>query len=82
MKAQARDAVAFMSIPSPLASNLLRVSSPREACIEYLVLHIPEVDLPPRFLPEMNSSNPFITSMHSGQEDIKKRWIEERARGP
>ena len=79
MKAQARDAVAFMSIPSPLASNLLRVSSPREACIEYLVLHIPEVDLPPRFLPEKNSSNPFITSMHSGQEDIKKRWIEERA---
>ena len=79
MKAQARDAVAFLSSPSPLASNLLRVASPLEACIEYLVLHIPEVDLPPRFLPEKNSSNPFITSMHAGQEDIKKRWIEERA---
>ena len=79
MKSQARDAVAFLSIPSTLASNLLRVASPLEACIEYLVLHIPEVDLPPRFLPEKNSSNPFITSIHAGQEDIKKRWIEERA---
>ncbi len=79
MKAQARDAVAFLSNPSPLTSSLLRVASPLEACIEYLVLHIPEVDLPPRFLPEKNSSNPFITSIHAGQEDIKKRWIEERA---
>ncbi|KAH8992445.1 P-loop containing nucleoside triphosphate hydrolase protein [Lactarius akahatsu] len=79
VKAQARDAVVFLSNPSPLASNLLRVASPLEACIEYLVLHIPEVDLPPRFLPEKNSSDPFITSIHTGQEDIKKRWIEERA---
>ncbi|KAH9008329.1 P-loop containing nucleoside triphosphate hydrolase protein [Lactarius hengduanensis] len=79
VKTQARDAVTFLSNPSPLASNLLRVASPLEACIEYLVLHIPEVDLPPRFLPEKNSSNPFITSIHAGQEDIKKRWIEERA---
>jgi ATP-dependent RNA helicase DHX57 len=69
----------FFQSPSPLASNLLRVASPLEACIEYLVLHIPEVDLPTRFLPENNSSNPFITSIHAGQEDIKKRWIEERA---
>ncbi|KAH9178563.1 P-loop containing nucleoside triphosphate hydrolase protein [Lactarius sanguifluus] len=79
VKAQARDAVAFLSNPSPLASNLLRVASPLEACIEYLVLHIPEVDLPPRFLPEKNSSDPFVTSIHAGREDIKKRWIEERA---
>jgi ATP-dependent RNA helicase DHX57 len=43
------------------------------------VLHIPEVDLPQRFLPENNSSNPFVTSIHEGQEDIKKRWTEERA---
>ncbi|KAI0275281.1 P-loop containing nucleoside triphosphate hydrolase protein [Gloeopeniophorella convolvens] len=79
MKAQARNAVVFLSKPSPLASNLLRAASPLEACIEYLVLHIPEVDLPPRFLPEHNSSNPFVTSIHGGQDDIKKRWIEERA---
>src|ERR1700761_643898 len=78
-KTQARDAVTFLSKPSLLASNLLLAASPLEACIEYLVLHIPEVDLPKRFLPENNSSNPFVTSMHEGQEDIKKRWIEERA---
>jgi hypothetical protein len=78
-KTQARDAVTFLTKPSLLASNLLRAASPLEACIEYLVLHIPEVDLPQRFLPENNSSNPFVTSIHEGQEDIKKRWIEERA---
>lgn len=78
-KSQARDAIAFLSEPSPLVSNLLRASSPLEASIEYLVLHIPEVDLPQRFLPENNSSNPFVTRIHEGQEDIKKRWIEERA---
>lgn len=78
-KTQARDAVAFLTKPSLLTSNLLRAASPLEACIEYLVLHIPEVDLPRRFLPENNSSNPFVTSIHEGQEDIKKRWIEERA---
>jgi ATP-dependent RNA helicase DHX57 len=78
-KSQARDAITFLSKPSLLASNLLRAASPLEACIEYLVLHIPEVDLPQRFLPENNSSNPFVTSIHEGQEDIKKRWTEERA---
>jgi ATP-dependent RNA helicase DHX57 len=79
LKSQARDAITFLSKPSLLASNLLRAASPVEACIEYLVLHIPEVDLPQRFLPDNNSSNPFVTSIHEGQEDIKKRWIEERA---
>ena len=78
-KSRARDAIAFLSEPSPLTSNLLGAASPLEACIEYLVLHTPEVDLPQRFLPENNSSNPFVTSIHEGQEDIKKRWIEERA---
>lgn len=78
-RSQARDAITFLSKPSLLASNFLRAASPLEACIEYLVLHIPEVDLPQRFLPENNSSNPFVTSIHEGQEDIKKRWIEERA---
>lgn len=53
--------------------------SPLEASIAYLVLHLPECDLPERFLPSNNSSNPFITSAHSGQDDLKKRWIEEKA---
>src|SRR5882757_4496534 len=69
-KTQARDATTFLSKPSLLASNLLRAASPLEACIEYLVLHLPEVDLPKRFLPENNSSSPFVTSIHEGQEDI------------
>ncbi|KAH9965151.1 hypothetical protein BGW80DRAFT_1462675 [Lactifluus volemus] len=53
--------------------------SPLEACIEYLVLHVPEVDLPPAFPPENNSSNPLVTGIHGGQEDIKKRWVKDRA---
>lgn len=62
-----------------MTSNLLVSLSPLEACIEYLVLHLPECDLPERFLPSNNSSNPFITSVHSGTDDLKKRWVEDKA---
>ena len=77
--AQSRSAVTFLSEPSALTSNLLGSLSPLEASIEYLVLHVPECDLPERFLPSSNSSNPFITSTHSGTDDLKKRWIEDKA---
>ncbi|RDB29375.1 hypothetical protein Hypma_015909 [Hypsizygus marmoreus] len=77
--AQCRDAINFLSQPSPLTSSLLESSSPLQACIEYLVLHIPECDLPQRFLPSNNSSNPFITSAHSGTDDLKRRWVEDKA---
>lgn len=30
-------------------------------------------------LPDNNSSNPFITSTHSGTSNLKTRWIEDRA---
>lgn len=30
-------------------------------------------------MPSNNSSNPFITSTHSGTDDLKKRWIEDKA---
>ena len=43
------------------------------------MLHIPESDLPARFLPENNSSKAFISSAHAGAEDILQRWAEERA---
>ncbi|KAG6873855.1 hypothetical protein C0995_010467 [Termitomyces sp. Mi166 len=76
---QARKAVSFLSQPSRLASILLDSANPLEACIEYLVLSLPECDLPQRFLPTMNSSNAFITSAHSGTDDLKKRWIEDKA---
>jgi ATP-dependent RNA helicase DHX57 len=75
---QSRKAVEFLSNASPFTSNLLSTLSPLEACIEYLVLHVPECDLPQRFMPSINSSNPFITGAHSGTADLKKRWLEER----
>lgn len=78
-KAQIRNATEFLSQSSALSSKLLSSLSPLEACIEYLILHIPECDLPQRFLPSNNSSNPFITSAHAGEHDLKRRWIEEKA---
>ena len=45
------------------------------------MLHVPEADLPPRFLPENNSSQGFVSSAHAGAEDILRRWAEERATG-
>jgi ATP-dependent RNA helicase DHX57 len=44
-----------------------------------VILHVPECDLPQRMLPDDNSSNSFIVSAHHGNENIKKRWIEDRA---
>ncbi|OSX67177.1 hypothetical protein POSPLADRAFT_1128023 [Postia placenta MAD-698-R-SB12] len=78
-QAQARNAVAALSQPSALAQNLLRAQPPLQACIEFLILQIPECDLPPRFLPSMNTYNPFVMSAHAGTDDLKKRWMEERA---
>lgn len=40
---------------------------------------MPECDLPQRFLPSHNSSNPFVTSAHSGSEDLRRRWLEDKA---
>jgi len=77
--AQARDAVCFLSQPSPLTSNLLESLPSLEAAVEYLTLNVPECDLPQRFLPSINSSDPFITSTHSGTDDLKRRWIEDKA---
>ncbi|KAL0951656.1 hypothetical protein HGRIS_008336 [Hohenbuehelia grisea] len=76
---QIRKAIEFLSQPSALADNLLSTLTHLEASIEYLLLHLPECDLPKRFLPSNNSSNPFITSAHAGTTDLKKRWIEEKA---
>ena len=78
-KAQLRNATDFLSQNTALSSKLLSFLSPLEACIEYLILHIPECDLPQRFLPSNNSSNPFITSAHAGEHDLKRRWMEEKA---
>ncbi|KAI8990673.1 P-loop containing nucleoside triphosphate hydrolase protein [Trametes punicea] len=76
---QARRAVKAISESSALTASLLGRLPPLQACIEYLILEVPECDLPRRFLPSVNSSNPFITATHSGTDDLKKRWIEEKA---
>jgi ATP-dependent RNA helicase DHX57 len=78
-KSQIKDAIKFLSEDSTLTWNLLSTQSPLQACIEYLILHVPECDLPKQFLPSNNSSNPFITSAHSGEDDLKRRWIEDKA---
>ncbi|KIY51989.1 P-loop containing nucleoside triphosphate hydrolase protein [Fistulina hepatica ATCC 64428] len=75
---QAQDAINLLSGPSAVAVNLLSTLSPLDACIEYLVLHVPECDLPPRFLPSA-SSNMFISSIHTGDHDLKRRWVEDKA---
>jgi len=75
---QIRDATSYLSQPSKLTTNLLGASPPLQACVEYLLLNAPECDLPERFLPAMNSSNPFIVSGHSGTSDLKARWTEEK----
>jgi ATP-dependent RNA helicase DHX57 len=76
---QQKKAIAFLSEDSPLASALLGNLTPLEAAIEFLVLNVPEVDLPERFLPQNNSSNSFVTSAHTGTDDLKKRWVEDKA---
>ncbi|THH29051.1 hypothetical protein EUX98_g5134 [Antrodiella citrinella] len=77
--AQSRTATTALCQTSRLTSSLLSTMSPLQACLEYLVLHVPECDLPSRFLPTANSSNPFISSAHSGTEDLERRWIEDKA---
>ncbi|KAJ7103273.1 P-loop containing nucleoside triphosphate hydrolase protein [Mycena belliarum] len=76
---QARNAVNFLSRPSPVTASLMNSLSPLEAAIEYLILHVPECNLPQRFLPTANSSNSFVVSGHSGTGDLKRRWIEDKA---
>lgn len=72
-------ALKTLSTPSSLSTALLSSFEPLQACLEYLILHLPECDLPGRFLPSINSSNPFVSSVHAGTEDLKARWIEEKA---
>jgi hypothetical protein len=76
---QVKKAASFLSEPSPLLENLLQSSSSIDAATEYLLISIPECDLPPRFLPSVNSSNALVSSLYSGTSDVKKRWVEEKA---
>lgn len=77
--AQIQNTTSYLSAHTPLGSHLLSSLAPLEACIEHLLLHVAETDLPPRFFPSNNSSDPFVVSGHSGADSLKKRWIEDLA---
>jgi ATP-dependent RNA helicase DHX57 len=76
---QVQNAINALSTPSILSSTLLSSFEPLQACLEYLILHLPECDLPQRFLPASNSSSPFVSSIHAGTEDLKARWVQDKA---
>ncbi|EKM84037.1 hypothetical protein AGABI1DRAFT_51702 [Agaricus bisporus var. burnettii JB137-S8] len=76
---QIKKATLFLSQQSPLLGKLLKTLRPFEAVMEYLLLYMPECDLPSRFLPVANSSKSFISSAHSGTSGVKKRWMEDKA---
>lgn len=58
----------------------LSILSPLEAAIEWLLLHVPEDDLPPRYRPSSTSAD-FITgaSVKAGGKDaLVKGWLVDR----
>jgi ATP-dependent RNA helicase DHX57 len=71
-----RSAVNMLQRGSPFAINLLKEGSPDAACLEALLLLVPECRLPKRFLGE-RASVPFVTSIHRGDESVKLRWIQK-----
>ena len=55
----------------------LSILSPLEAAIEWLLLHLPEDDMPPRYRPSSASSD-FVTGASAklgGQEGLLKGWV-------
>lgn len=75
---QSKKAIEFLSKPSPFTTTLLSDLTPLDACMQYLIISTPECDLPQRFLPSINSSNSFVVGGHSGANDIKTRWLEDK----
>ncbi|KIJ54301.1 hypothetical protein M422DRAFT_25225 [Sphaerobolus stellatus SS14] len=68
-----------LSTPSPLTSSLLTsCPTPLDAAISHLLLSLPECDLPPRFLIK-GAGESFVQSAHKGSENLKTRWLIERA---
>lgn len=64
--------------PSPYLSSLLTLP-PLEACISYLLVHIPETDLPAQFLTQQRASEAFVRSGGVSSLPISARWMAERA---
>jgi ATP-dependent RNA helicase DHX57 len=71
-------ALEALSSQSSFASALLSALPPFEAALEYLLLFTPEAELPERFA-SSRVSEPFLSSLHAGKEDIHRRWIEDKA---
>ncbi|WVQ98990.1 hypothetical protein IAU59_006122 [Kwoniella sp. CBS 9459] len=67
------------STNDPLVLSL-SILSPLEAAIEWLLLHLPEDDLPPRYRPSSSSAD-FITSASNtsgGQNALVKGWLVDK----
>ncbi|TRM66280.1 P-loop containing nucleoside triphosphate hydrolase protein [Schizophyllum amplum] len=75
-KHQVERAWKFLEKPDLAVSS---TNSPLDAAVEYLLLTIPECDLPNRYKHGNASSVPFVTSAHSSSSDLKTRWIQDRA---
>ncbi|KIM31725.1 hypothetical protein M408DRAFT_317990 [Serendipita vermifera MAFF 305830] len=78
-KPDIRSALEALSTDSPFTTSLLSTLPPLDAALEYLLLHTPEADLPLKFKPSSASSNAFVSSAHAGQENLQRRWMEDRA---
>lgn len=63
---------------TPFAKSLLAQGDPDHACLEILLLLVPECRLPKHFLDQKKSA-PFISSVHRSDEDVKSRWLQNIA---
>ncbi|KAF8323715.1 P-loop containing nucleoside triphosphate hydrolase protein [Clavulina sp. PMI_390] len=79
---QINKALAFLTQsttnPSPYLSSLLSLP-PLDACLSYLLVHIPETDLPPQFLTQQRASEAFVRTGGINTLPISARWMAERA---
>ncbi|WVR05425.1 hypothetical protein IAU60_002440 [Kwoniella sp. DSM 27419] len=77
--ASARMHSSSTSTNDPLVLSL-SILSPLEAAIEWLLLHLPEDDLPPRYRPSSSSAD-FITSASNasgGQSALVQGWLVDK----
>ncbi|BEJ12269.1 hypothetical protein CspHIS471_0207290 [Cutaneotrichosporon sp. HIS471] len=63
------------SDPLVLSLNLL---SPLEAAIEWLLLHLPEDDLPARYRPGSSGANMVTGATVGGQEQLVRGWLVDK----
>jgi hypothetical protein len=63
---------------TPFTRALLGQGDPDHACLEILLLMVPECQLPKHFLGQ-KTSVPFISSIHHAEENVKSRWLHKTA---